>query len=167
MSFSLLPKVLTDCVTDLSVAFFMERGIKLVMLDFDNTIVPYTTNEPTERVRVWLEEIKQYAAAQMDTLWEEYKRLRNPHVYKVDLSDKLYDLKRSLINSCTGGTKEDGTAFAANGGNIYAINVDVKEDGTVVTNPGPDVKIVARCAEADNTARVLRFARQGKQDIAL
>lgn len=29
--------------------------------------------------------------------WEEYTRLCNPHDYKVDLSDKLYELKQSLI----------------------------------------------------------------------
>ncbi|MBE6917012.1 MAG: YqeG family HAD IIIA-type phosphatase [Ruminococcaceae bacterium] len=58
MSFSLLPKVLTDRITDLSVSFFEERNIRLVMLDFDNTVVPYTTNEPAEQVQTWLEEIK-------------------------------------------------------------------------------------------------------------
>ncbi|MBS6474934.1 MAG: nicotinate phosphoribosyltransferase [Clostridiales bacterium] len=44
-----------------------------------------------------LMEIQKYAAAQMDTLWDEYKRLNNPHVYKVDLSQKLYDLKNHLL----------------------------------------------------------------------
>ena len=44
-----------------------------------------------------LMEIQKYAAAQMDTLWDEYKRLNNPHVYKVDLSQKLYDLKNRLL----------------------------------------------------------------------
>ena len=42
-------------------------------------------------------EIQKYAATQMDTLWDEYKRLNNPHVYKVDLSQKLYDLKNRLL----------------------------------------------------------------------
>ncbi len=44
-----------------------------------------------------LMEIQKYAATQMDTLWDEYKRLNNPHVYKVDLSQKLYDLKNRLL----------------------------------------------------------------------
>ena len=35
-----------------------EKGIKLLMLDFDNTIVPYTTNEPTEEMAAWLQKIK-------------------------------------------------------------------------------------------------------------
>ena len=29
--------------------------------------------------------------------WEEYLRLTRPHQYKVDLSEKLYQLKQSLI----------------------------------------------------------------------
>jgi nicotinate phosphoribosyltransferase len=32
-------------------------------------------------------------------MWDEYKRLLNPHTYKVDLSDELYDLKKNLIRS--------------------------------------------------------------------
>ena len=44
-----------------------------------------------------LMEIREYAKAQMDTLWDEYKRFTNPHIYKVDLSQKLYDLKHTLI----------------------------------------------------------------------
>ncbi|NMA95674.1 MAG: hypothetical protein GX974_06500, partial [Clostridiales bacterium] len=27
----------------------------------------------------------------------EYKRLKNPHVYKVDLSQELYDLKQKIL----------------------------------------------------------------------
>ncbi len=43
------------------------------------------------------EETKQYCCDQMNTIWEEAKRLRNPHKYYVDLSQKLYDLKNELI----------------------------------------------------------------------
>ena len=59
MSFSLLPSVICASVTDLTVSVLKERGIKLLMLDFDNTIVPYTTNIPTERMAAWLTEMKQ------------------------------------------------------------------------------------------------------------
>ena len=44
-------------------------------------------------------EIQSYAKQELDTLWEEYKRLKNPHVYKVDLSAKLYQLKQDLLKS--------------------------------------------------------------------
>lgn len=35
--------------------------------------------------------------ASLDGFWDEYKRLTQPHAYKVDLSDKLYQLKQRLI----------------------------------------------------------------------
>ncbi len=41
--------------------------------------------------------IRLYCQSEMDTLWDEVKRLRNPHTYYVDLSQKLYDLKKDLI----------------------------------------------------------------------
>ena len=58
MPFSLLPTMVADAVTDLSPAFLRSRGIRLLMLDFDNTIIPYTTNEPTPAVAAWLETVK-------------------------------------------------------------------------------------------------------------
>ncbi len=54
MSVSLLPKIVAEAVTDLTPEFFRQRQIRLLMLDFDNTIVPYTTNVPTAEVEDWL-----------------------------------------------------------------------------------------------------------------
>ena len=59
MSFSLLPRLITDELTDLTPDFLHARGIKLLMLDFDNTIVPYTTDEPTEKMAAWLRKMQQ------------------------------------------------------------------------------------------------------------
>lgn len=44
-----------------------------------------------------LKEIKKYAEKELESFWDEYKRLDNPHVYKVDLSDELYTLKSSML----------------------------------------------------------------------
>ncbi len=44
-----------------------------------------------------LNEIKAYAARQLDTLWDEVKRFDNPHNYYVDLSEKLWNLKNDLL----------------------------------------------------------------------
>ncbi len=57
MSFSLLPKLITPRLTDLTVQQLRLRGIRLLMMDFDNTIVPYTTNTPTEEMDRWLREM--------------------------------------------------------------------------------------------------------------
>ena len=50
-------------------------------------------NEPS------LQEIKEFTASNLDGLWDEYKRSLNPQDYPVDLSQKLYDHKMSLINN--------------------------------------------------------------------
>ena len=55
MKFSLLPKIIVPALTDVTMDLLHSRDIKLLMLDFDNTIVPYTTSTPTEEMRTWLE----------------------------------------------------------------------------------------------------------------
>ena len=57
MSFSLLPELMTESVTNLTPEFLQRRGIRLLMLDFDNTIVPYTTDIPTGTMEAWLHEM--------------------------------------------------------------------------------------------------------------
>ena len=44
-----------------------------------------------------LSEIQQHCREEMDTFWDQYKRLLNPHRYKVDLSDSLWMLKNSML----------------------------------------------------------------------
>ena len=54
MPFSPLPKIITDKLTDITPELLREKKIRLLMLDFDNTIVPYTTTHPTEEMESWL-----------------------------------------------------------------------------------------------------------------
>lgn len=44
-------------------------------------------------------EIQQYCKEEQETLWDETRRLVNPHEVYVDLSDKLYDMKKQLLDS--------------------------------------------------------------------
>ena len=44
-------------------------------------------------------EIAEFCRQEKETLWEETKRLFNPHKVYVDLSQKLYDTKTALLNS--------------------------------------------------------------------
>ncbi|MBQ7341056.1 MAG: YqeG family HAD IIIA-type phosphatase [Oscillospiraceae bacterium] len=60
MSFSLLPTMRTRELTDLTPEFLYKKDIRLLMMDFDNTIVPYTTNTPTRKMLQWLEMISEY-----------------------------------------------------------------------------------------------------------
>ena len=57
MPFSFLPAMVTESVTDLTPEFLKEKNIRLLMLDFDNTIVPYTTDIPTPAMGAWLDKM--------------------------------------------------------------------------------------------------------------
>ena len=57
MPFSLLPKLITRELTDITPQLLKSRDIRLLMLDFDNTIVPYTTSIPTQKMDGWLRQM--------------------------------------------------------------------------------------------------------------
>lgn len=44
-----------------------------------------------------LKDICKKTQESLDEFWEEYKRIEKPQVYKVDLSDKLYQLKQKML----------------------------------------------------------------------
>ncbi len=46
-----------------------------------------------------LMDIQKHCAEDLDTFWDQYKRLLNPHRYKVDLSDSLWMLKNSMLQN--------------------------------------------------------------------
>ena len=45
-----------------------------------------------------IEEIRDYCSKELDTLWDEVKRFKNPHDYYVDLSYDLWKTKIKLLN---------------------------------------------------------------------
>lgn len=44
-------------------------------------------------------EIREYCFKELDTLWDETRRLVNPHKVHVDLSNELYQIKKQLLDS--------------------------------------------------------------------
>ena len=49
-----------------------------------------------------IKEIKAYAKQELESFWDEYKRIDKPHLFKVDLSNELYNLKTSMIEEIKG-----------------------------------------------------------------
>ena len=45
-----------------------------------------------------IKDIKKFCNEQVETLWDEVKRFENPHTYYVDLSQKLWDEKKRLLD---------------------------------------------------------------------
>ena len=59
MSFSLIPDYSFRSICDVSPEFLKSRGIRLLLLDLDNTIAPYGTVVPPEDIAAWAEKIKE------------------------------------------------------------------------------------------------------------
>ena len=46
-----------------------------------------------------VKEIRDYCLSEVATLWDEVRRFENPHRYYVDLSKKLWDIKRNMLET--------------------------------------------------------------------
>ncbi len=55
---SLLPKLFCERLTDLTPEDLTRRGVDLLLMDFDNTMLPYTTEQPTPELLAWLERMQ-------------------------------------------------------------------------------------------------------------
>ena len=62
----------------------------LMIQVFDNGECVYTSPSVME--------MRDFCAKELDTLWDETRRLVNPHNVHVDLSQKLYDIKLQLLD---------------------------------------------------------------------
>ena len=61
-------------------------------------LVPVFVDGKCVYERPTLKQIQAYCQKEISTLWEQYRRRLNPHVYKVDLSYELYALRHKLLN---------------------------------------------------------------------
>ena len=74
---------------------------KKTLTDFTakELMVPVFENGRQVYASPTVREIAAYHAQTFAAFNDSYKRILNPHIYKVDLSKKLYDLKQELINN--------------------------------------------------------------------
>ena len=73
MPLSFLPKIIAESLTDLTPELLRSRHIRLLMLDFDNTIVPYTTNVPTPEMTAWLDKMNKLEDVQLCIVSNSHK----------------------------------------------------------------------------------------------
>lgn len=60
---------------------------------------PLFLNGECKHLKKSVMEIRDYAQSELNTLWDAYRRLSKPKVYKVDLSKELWTLKSNLLDS--------------------------------------------------------------------
>ena len=73
---------ITKTITD-----FTARELKVKMVENGKIIHKFKD----------LKQTREYCKQELDTLWDEAKRLVNPHKYILNLSDKLADIKNELL----------------------------------------------------------------------
>ncbi len=59
MPFSLLPRTVVAALPNLTPRLLRGMGVTLLLLDFDNTVVPYTTDTPEPAIRAWFRTMKE------------------------------------------------------------------------------------------------------------
>jgi HAD superfamily phosphatase (TIGR01668 family) len=95
----LIPDVIFNDIYEITPEFLTSEGIKGLVLDIDNTLVPYEIPEPTEEVRAWL-----------SSMWENGIKtafVSNNHKERVELFNQslncpaFYDSGKPLKKSCS------------------------------------------------------------------
>ena len=120
MPYLFLPDVVTDKLTDLTPDILKSMNIELLMLDFDNTIVPYTTNVPTAEMAAWLEMM-----AASDIQICVVSNSRNDRVptfckkYGIDCITRAKKPSRKGVMQCLGRYGVDPAKAALVGDQIY------------------------------------------------
>ena len=56
---SFLPRLIFPKITDIQPSVLSERGITLLLMDFDNTMLPYTTDVPNQQLLDWIRRMQE------------------------------------------------------------------------------------------------------------
>ncbi len=94
-----------DFSKPLTVYHPIERWKKITFTDYTARELPALIVKDGKRVYDFppLLKIAEYAQKEMGSFWDEYLRIDQPHIYKVDLSDELYALKTDMLNKIRKG----------------------------------------------------------------
>ncbi len=93
-----------DFTKPLTIFHPLETWKKTTFEDYTVRELPVTVFERGKQVYDLpsLNEIVEFANKSKGEFWAEYKRLTNPHEYKIDLSDELFALRTKLLNERRG-----------------------------------------------------------------
>ncbi len=103
---TLVPELYFDDIYSITPRLLSDRGIDAVILDIDNTLVPYEIAEPTEEVRAWL--------SALNSAGIKAAFVSNNHPPRVELFNRTLgllafpDSKKPLKRSCRTALKALG-----------------------------------------------------------
>ena len=58
MSFWPVPDAMKQSIYEITPRMFVNRGIRFIILDIDNTVAPYTVPEATQRMKAWVRSLQ-------------------------------------------------------------------------------------------------------------
>ncbi len=99
LSSYLIPDLMCDTVFDIPFDSFLEKGIKLVIFDIDNTLVPYDVSVPYEKLKQFLFSLKEkgFEIAFVSNNTPERVELFNRELGFFATPDAHKPLKRALV----------------------------------------------------------------------
>ena len=153
MPFSFLPRLITEELTDITPELLRSRGIKLLMLDFDNTIVPYTTTVPTEKMEDWLTRMNALEDIQVCIVSNSHND-RVPKFCRERGMEVITHAKKPFskgINQCL-------AKFCIEPGDAALVGDQIFTDTWGAHNSGVTPLLVKPIRMAGNPGRYLRYA---------
>lgn len=75
------------------------KKVTLTNFHTKKLLTPLFIDGKLVRAKKTIKEYREYVDMQKTQLWGEYRRIKNPERYKVDLSGKLWQLKNDMISS--------------------------------------------------------------------
>ena len=133
MPFSLLPKLITEKLTDVTPELLRKRNIRLLMLDFDNTIVPYTTTTPTGEMERWLKTMNELPDIQLCIVSNSHND-RVPRFCRERGMDVITHAKKPFtkgINECLAKYGVPAFESALVGDQIYTDTLGANSAGVI------------------------------------
>ena len=96
MPFSLIPCGVYDSIYDISPKALARKGIKLVLADLDNTLIPYQDTDPTPEIFAWKEALEAEGIPNVYFVWftdgEGWKSAKRNLKETFDVLDDIYNI---------------------------------------------------------------------------
>lgn len=154
MSFSLIPTHVCASIYDIDYAGLAARGVKLVLADLDNTLIPYSQREPTAELRAWVEELRAFGLT-LFVLSNSRKSRRCP-----DFCEKLgVPYLKHAGKPRARGYRAAMERMGAKRSETVMLGDQLYTDGLGANNAGVEVFLV-KPIEFGNPLRVLRYAAE-------
>lgn len=154
MSFSLIPTHVCGSIYDIDYPALAARGIRLVLTDLDNTLIPYSQSAPTPELRAWVERLNGLGLT-VFVLSNSRKSRRCPEFCEALGVPYLRHAGKPRAKGYRAAMERMG--FCAE--QTVMLGDQLYTDGLGANNAGVEVFLV-RPIEFGNPLRVLRYAAE-------